>query len=104
MKALEPTSIDEYIAENKVGDVVAGRILDVSGSRAKVELGEGVIATCQLPEQNAAQQENRRSSGTPKRTCLRSPRCCQPNGSRGAESRCGARCAAYGTSPELQDL
>ncbi len=57
MKALEPTSIDEYIAENKVGDAVAGRILDVSGSRAKVELGEGVIATCTLPEQKQPQQD-----------------------------------------------
>ncbi|HEV8146774.1 MAG TPA: S1 RNA-binding domain-containing protein [Bryobacteraceae bacterium] len=63
MKALEPTSIDEYIAENKVGDVVAGRILDVSGSRAKVELGEGVIATCQLPEENAAQKKTEQTPG-----------------------------------------
>lgn len=55
MKALEPTSIDEYIAENKVGDAVTGRILDVSGSRCKVELGEGVVATCQLPEPKVAE-------------------------------------------------
>ena len=48
MKQLIPTSLDEYIAEHKEGDVVTGRMTDVSGSRAKVELGEGVHATCRL--------------------------------------------------------
>jgi len=51
IKQLEPTSIDEYIAEHKPGDSVSGRIVDVSGNRAKVELGEGVFATCKLTEQ-----------------------------------------------------
>ena len=51
MKQLEPTSIDEYIVENKPGDTVSGRIVDVSGARAKVELGEGVIAWVKIPEQ-----------------------------------------------------
>jgi len=46
MKQLQPTSIDEYIAEHKEGDVVTGRIAGVSGGRAKVELGEGVNASC----------------------------------------------------------
>ncbi len=50
MKALEPTSTDEFIAENKVGDVVTGRVVDVSGKRIKVELGEGVIAYAPAPE------------------------------------------------------
>jgi small subunit ribosomal protein S1 len=50
MKALEPTSIDEFIKENKAGDVVTGRLVDVSGTRAKVELGEGVMAACTLPQ------------------------------------------------------
>jgi len=53
IKQLEPTSIDEYIAEHKSGDSVSGRIVDVSGNRAKVELGEGVIAHARLPEQKA---------------------------------------------------
>jgi small subunit ribosomal protein S1 len=51
IKQLEPTSIDEFLAEHKVGDVITGRILDVSGGRAKVELGEGVSALAKLPEQ-----------------------------------------------------
>ena len=48
MKQLVPTSLDEYIAEHKEGDVVTGRMTDVSGGRAKVELGEGIQATCKL--------------------------------------------------------
>jgi len=49
IKQLEPTSIDEYIAEHKAGDVVSGRLTDVSGGKAKVELGEGVAGHCRLP-------------------------------------------------------
>jgi small subunit ribosomal protein S1 len=48
MRQLIPTGLDEYIAEHKEGDVVTGRMTDVSGGRAKVELGEGVHATCRL--------------------------------------------------------
>jgi small subunit ribosomal protein S1 len=48
IKQLVPTSIDEYIAEHKPGDGVSGRVVDVSATRAKVELGEGVMANCKL--------------------------------------------------------
>ncbi len=51
MKQLEPippSSADEYIAEHKVGDTVTGRVVDVSNTRAKVQVDEGVTATCQL--------------------------------------------------------
>jgi small subunit ribosomal protein S1 len=51
MKQLEPTSIDEYLAEHKTGEIVSGRVVDVSGQRLKVELGEGVTAFAPLPEQ-----------------------------------------------------
>ena len=51
MKQLEPTSIDEYLAEHKTGEVVSGRVVDVSGKRLKVELGEGVTAFAPMPEQ-----------------------------------------------------
>lgn len=51
IKQLEPTSIDEYLAEHKPGEAVTGRIVDVSNGRAKVELGEGVIAFAKIPEQ-----------------------------------------------------
>jgi small subunit ribosomal protein S1 len=56
MKQLVPTSLDEYIAEHKEGDVVTGRMTDVSTGRAKVELGEGIQATCKLSGE-AEQQE-----------------------------------------------
>ncbi len=55
IKQLVPTSVDEYIAERKVGDTVSGRVVDVSATRAKVELGEGVVAQCKLTEQKAAE-------------------------------------------------
>jgi small subunit ribosomal protein S1 len=48
MKQLIPTGLDEYIAEHKEGDVVTGRMTDVSGGRARVELGEGIQASCRL--------------------------------------------------------
>ena len=51
MKQLEPTSIDEYLAEHKAGEVVSGRVVDVSGNRIKVELGEGVTAFAPVPEE-----------------------------------------------------
>ncbi len=52
MKQLQPTSVDEYIAEHKVGDTVTGRVVDAGAKLAKVELGDGVIAACRLPERS----------------------------------------------------
>jgi small subunit ribosomal protein S1 len=46
MKQLIPTSIDEYIAEHKVGDRVSGRVVELTASGAIVELGEGIRGTC----------------------------------------------------------
>jgi small subunit ribosomal protein S1 len=46
MKQLVPTSLDEYVAEHKVGDVVSGRVIDESTDGATVELGEGIRAEC----------------------------------------------------------
>jgi small subunit ribosomal protein S1 len=46
MKQLIPTSIDEYIAEHKVGDVVSGRVIEQSPTLAHVELGEGIRGIC----------------------------------------------------------
>jgi small subunit ribosomal protein S1 len=49
MKQLEPTSIDEYIAEHKAGDTVSGRLVECTQKQIKVELGEGVVAKCRRP-------------------------------------------------------
>jgi small subunit ribosomal protein S1 len=56
MKQLIPTGLDEFVAEHGVGDAVSGRIVDVTGGVARVELGEGIFASCVLPvkEQAAA--------------------------------------------------
>ncbi|MGB7555299.1 MAG: S1 RNA-binding domain-containing protein, partial [Candidatus Korobacteraceae bacterium] len=59
MKQLIPTSIDEYIAEHKPGDVVTGRVIDEDTGSARVELGEGIHATCRLTEPPAAKQESK---------------------------------------------
>jgi len=49
IKQMVPTGLDEFIAEHAVGDTVSGRVIDVSGTTARVELGEGIVTTCALP-------------------------------------------------------
>jgi len=56
MKQLVPTGIDEYVAEHKEGDVVTGRLIDDAGSR--VELGNGIHATCKGSAARAAVNES----------------------------------------------
>ncbi len=48
MKQLEPTTVDHYISEHQPGETVSGRLVEVHGNSARVELGEGVIVTCRL--------------------------------------------------------
>ncbi|HXI40363.1 MAG TPA: 30S ribosomal protein S1 [Bryobacteraceae bacterium] len=48
LKQLQPTSIDEYIAEHKEGDLVSGRVANIARGRATVELGEGIQAFCNI--------------------------------------------------------
>jgi small subunit ribosomal protein S1 len=50
MKQLVPTSIDEYLAEHKPGDVVSGRVVEVAAGAVQVELGEGIRAACKLSQ------------------------------------------------------
>jgi small subunit ribosomal protein S1 len=59
MKQLVPTGVDEYLAEHKEGDIVTGRMMGISERHARVELGEGVVATCPMPEEHATQEEKR---------------------------------------------
>ena len=59
MKQLVPTGLDEYLAEHKEGDMVTGRMIDVSGGRARVELGEGVVATCRIPAEGSTKEDKR---------------------------------------------
>jgi len=62
MKQLVPTGLDEYIAEHKEGDVVTGRLMDDAGDRARVELGDGIHATCRVAASAAPQGEAATSS------------------------------------------
>ena len=48
MKQLIPTSMDEYLAEHNPGDVVTGRVIEEAAGQARVELGEGIRATCRI--------------------------------------------------------
>jgi len=48
IRQMAPSDLDEYIAEQKVGDIVSGRLIEVSPSSARVELGQGVQGTCRL--------------------------------------------------------
>jgi small subunit ribosomal protein S1 len=59
IKQLVPTSIEEYLAEHRPGDVVSGRLVDVQGVQARVELGEGIQAVCRVEAQSAAKQDVR---------------------------------------------
>ena len=58
MKQLVPTSVDEYIAEHKRGDVITGRVMEESGGSARVQLGEGIQATCRLAASAPAKEES----------------------------------------------
>src|SRR6201998_664421 len=57
MKQLVPTGLDEYLAEHNEGDVVTGRLMDDSGAQARVELGQGIHATCKMSTAVATKSE-----------------------------------------------
>ena len=50
IKQLAPTDLDDYLAEHQGGDTVSGRIVSQSDGTATIELGEGVVATCDLKD------------------------------------------------------
>ncbi len=60
LKQLVPVSVDEYFSEHKPGDVVTGRVIEIAGREARVELGEGIVGRCavsgdaQLPQPESA--------------------------------------------------
>ena len=57
IRQMVPTGLDEFIAEHKAGDLVTGRLMEVSDGNATVELGEGIHAKCRMPAQPAAEQQ-----------------------------------------------
>ena len=91
MKQLQPTSIDEYIAEHKEGDVVTGRIADVSGGRAKVELGEGIQVPCKVAAAEAGQAEEQAAQSGADVTSLSSMLSAKWKGGAGSGMRAAKR-------------
>ena len=71
MKQLAPSDLDEYLAEHKRGDVVTGRIVELSGENARVELGEGIQAACRISVP-AAKNEASTSAAAPDLSALTS--------------------------------
>ena len=58
IKQMVPTSIDEYVAEHREGDVVSGRVIEISGSSAQVQLGEGIQAACRITQPTTKVKED----------------------------------------------
>jgi small subunit ribosomal protein S1 len=63
MKQLIPTGLSEYLAEHKEGDAVSGRVVDVTGDVATVELGEGIRAICRIAAAAAPAAESSSGGG-----------------------------------------
>jgi small subunit ribosomal protein S1 len=59
IKQLVPSGLDEYIAEHKEGDVVTGRMMEVSEGNARVELGEGIQASCRIDRSKQSAGQNK---------------------------------------------
>src|SRR5580658_9121005 len=57
MKQLVPSGLDEYIAEHKEGDVVTGRMIEVSDGQAHMELGEGIQGKCRMDAASPAAEK-----------------------------------------------
>jgi small subunit ribosomal protein S1 len=62
IKQLVPTSIEEYIAERREGDVVSGRVMEISDGQARVELGEGIQGRCRIPVEATTEKETQSGS------------------------------------------
>src|SRR5579872_4109538 len=58
IKQLLPSSIEEYIGEHHEGNVVSGRVMDVAGLQARVELGEGIHGTCRIAAESTSRNES----------------------------------------------
>jgi small subunit ribosomal protein S1 len=56
IKQMVPTSLDEYIAEHRQGDVVTGRMIEVSGGDARVELGESIQGRCRIAAESPGKE------------------------------------------------
>jgi small subunit ribosomal protein S1 len=67
MKQLVPSDLDEFLAEHKEGDVVTGRVVEVSGGEGKIELGEGIQVPCRMAGPVKKAPEKVKAEATPSR-------------------------------------
>jgi small subunit ribosomal protein S1 len=59
LKQLVPVSVEEYFSEHKPGDTVTGRVIEITGCEARVELGEGIMGQSTVPAAaESSQPEN----------------------------------------------
>ncbi|MGH9590968.1 MAG: S1 RNA-binding domain-containing protein [Terracidiphilus sp.] len=72
IKQAVPTSLDEYIAEHKPGDQVSGRVVEIAGDRAVIELGEGIRAICRISASASEAEPAPASPSTPAKADLSS--------------------------------
>ena len=56
IKQLIPTSLDEFLAEHKAGEIVTGRVASIENGMAQVEVGEGILCSAKLPAPAPAAQ------------------------------------------------
>jgi len=63
IKNLVATGLEEYLAEHKSGDVVSGRVVEETDNGVRVELGQGIHATCRVAAKASAEHE---TPGQPK--------------------------------------
>lgn len=72
MKQLVPTGLDEYIAEHTEGDLVTGRLMDDSADQSRVELGDGIHATCKISTRTSAKspKESRADASSTNRSSV----------------------------------
>jgi small subunit ribosomal protein S1 len=61
IKQLAPTSLAEYFEDHKEGDIISGRVIELTPGVATVELGEGIRAHCDV----ATSPETVPASGAP---------------------------------------
>ena len=103
MKQMVPTGLDEYLAEHKEGDIVTGRMVEVSEGSTRVELGEGVVATCRISEDRSQERAEERAAQEDKRPEPDSPSSSKPDlSSLGSmlQARWKSGAAAGETKPE----
>jgi small subunit ribosomal protein S1 len=57
IKQMLPTSVEEYIAEHQEGNVISGRVMEISDQQARVEVGEGIVGMCRIAAESPQKEQ-----------------------------------------------